>query len=147
MVTVSAIGYGDKVPRTQPGRLFAYAWIVIGIVLFATLTGEISASLIAQSGTDTTSTLQYTDFKDVKICSYLAGHWLHQQNTHDEENVKNCMQQLEAGLVDAVFYDLAILQDVARCRPVRSTSTRARWKITRWRWHSRAQGSAGRTSR
>ena len=114
MVTVSAIGYGDKVPRTQPGRLFAYAWIVIVIVLFATLTGEISASLITQEAAATQRPTQYSDFKGVKICSYPMYTEMHlvgyEQDTHDEENLKNCMQRLKEGQCDAVYYDLSILQ-------------------------------------
>jgi polar amino acid transport system substrate-binding protein len=114
VVTVSTIGYGDTVPRTRPGRLFAYCWILVGIVLFATLTGEISASLITQEAAATQRPAQYSDFKGVKICSYPMYTEMHlvgyEQDTHNEENLKNCMQRLKEGQCDAVYYDLSILQ-------------------------------------
>lgn len=49
-VTVSTVGYGDLVPVTVAGRIFAIILILLGIGLFALLTAQISAVLIGQVG-------------------------------------------------------------------------------------------------
>ncbi len=45
MVTISTVGYGDKTPKTNAGRLIALVLIVFGYVAFAWFTATISASI------------------------------------------------------------------------------------------------------
>lgn len=59
-VTMSTVGYGDVVPHTGAGRLFASLLILLGVVLLSLLTANMSAFLIgsdtkdsAQAGNDT----------------------------------------------------------------------------------------------
>ncbi|GJM11054.1 MAG: potassium channel protein [Lysobacteraceae bacterium] len=47
-VTVTTVGYGDVVPMTEMGRLFAGFVMLIGIAMVAILTAAISAHLIGQ---------------------------------------------------------------------------------------------------
>lgn len=47
-VTVTTVGYGDVVPVTEMGRLFAGFVMLIGIAMVAILTAAISAHLIGQ---------------------------------------------------------------------------------------------------
>ncbi len=49
-VTVSTVGYGDFVPISTTGRVFAILLILLGIGLFALLTAQISAALIGSVG-------------------------------------------------------------------------------------------------
>jgi len=49
-VTVSTVGYGDLVPVSTTGRIFAIFLILLGMGLFALLTAQISAALIGQVG-------------------------------------------------------------------------------------------------
>ena len=44
IVTATTVGYGDRVPRTVPGRLVAIAWMLSGIVVFAYVTATLAAS-------------------------------------------------------------------------------------------------------
>jgi len=46
LVTVSTVGYGDVVPASEGGRLFATLLILMGIVTLSILTANISAYLI-----------------------------------------------------------------------------------------------------
>lgn len=45
VVTMSTVGYGDKVARRVSGRAFALLWIVFGTLLFAAFTASIASSL------------------------------------------------------------------------------------------------------
>lgn len=38
-ISMSTVGYGDKTPKSFPGRLFAVVWIIIGITITSMLTG------------------------------------------------------------------------------------------------------------
>jgi ABC-type amino acid transport substrate-binding protein len=45
MVTMTTVGYGDKVPRTPGGRIVALIWMFSSIFLVASFTAAITASL------------------------------------------------------------------------------------------------------
>lgn len=44
-VTVATVGYGDQVPRTRGGRVFAISWMLFGLVAVGFLSGSISSTL------------------------------------------------------------------------------------------------------
>lgn len=45
VVTMSTVGYGDKVARGTRGRVFALLWIALGTLVFASFTATIASSL------------------------------------------------------------------------------------------------------
>ena len=45
VVTMSTVGYGDKVARGALGRVFALIWIALGTLVFASFTASIASSL------------------------------------------------------------------------------------------------------
>lgn len=45
VVTMSTVGYGDKVARGTKGRLLALVWIALGTLVFASFTAAIASSL------------------------------------------------------------------------------------------------------
>ena len=45
VVTMSTVGYGDKVARGGMGRVFALVWIALGTLVFASFTASIASSL------------------------------------------------------------------------------------------------------
>jgi len=49
LVSITTVGYGDVVPVSGPGKLFASLLIVLGIVVFSVLTATISAYLIRRN--------------------------------------------------------------------------------------------------
>jgi len=44
-VTMTTVGYGDKVPVTAPERLFAMFWLFAGVILSSSITAHITSSL------------------------------------------------------------------------------------------------------
>lgn len=59
MVTISTVGYGDKFPVTNPGRIVGTVIIVVGVGIFGTFTGYIANFFLgprrASSGADAPS--------------------------------------------------------------------------------------------
>ncbi len=51
LVTVSTVGYGDKVPMTHAGRTFAVAWIIFGYIGFATFTAVVASTVTVRQMT------------------------------------------------------------------------------------------------
>ncbi|XP_048580690.1 phosphatidylinositol phosphatase PTPRQ [Nematostella vectensis] len=46
-VTMTTVGYGDRVPLSNAGRLIAFWWTLIGLVMVSIFTGVITSSLTA----------------------------------------------------------------------------------------------------
>lgn len=46
-VTMTTVGYGDRSPKSVPGRLFCFFWIITGITLIAIFTALVTATVTA----------------------------------------------------------------------------------------------------
>jgi voltage-gated potassium channel len=52
LVTMSTVGYGDRFPVTDLGRLFGALTIVVGVGVFGTLTGFLANTFLSPGGGD-----------------------------------------------------------------------------------------------
>jgi voltage-gated potassium channel len=50
--TVSTVGYGDKFPVSNPGRVIATGLMFIGVALFSILTATLASNFAARANTD-----------------------------------------------------------------------------------------------
>jgi ABC-type amino acid transport substrate-binding protein len=48
-VTMTTVGYGDKAPRSIPGRFVSLIWMFASIIVISTFTGTIASSITAAS--------------------------------------------------------------------------------------------------
>ena len=46
-ITMTTVGYGDKVPKSTLARLFSVIWIIIGITIFSLLTAMLTTEIHA----------------------------------------------------------------------------------------------------
>ena len=44
-MSMTTVGYGDKIPQSIAARLFAIAWILVGITSFSILTAMLAAKI------------------------------------------------------------------------------------------------------
>ncbi|XP_067032765.1 uncharacterized protein [Acropora muricata] len=57
LVTMTSVGYGDRVPRTIHGRIFSVIWMLIGVCLIAIFTAAVTSAITVSSvGTDCRNT-------------------------------------------------------------------------------------------
>ena len=118
-VTVTSVGYGDKVPISVLGRAIAFAWMVIGMVIAAYLTGIISSGLTSDAVTQVVRELSGSlkEFQAKKVCStgfytrgYLKSSTVVPYPPEGANTMNACMDLLAAGKVDAVLYDKPMIE-------------------------------------
>jgi voltage-gated potassium channel len=61
LVTMSTVGYGDRYPVTNLGRIIGSVIIIVGVGLFGTLTGFLANSFLAPRGTKSTEDSTQTE--------------------------------------------------------------------------------------
>jgi hypothetical protein len=101
-VTLTTVGYGDKVPRTGPGRLLATLWLFLGIFLLAAFTGHISSTLTLQHLSSPIQSPQ--DLPKYRIAAviqsggadYLLRHHIRSKLVPDEAAALDAVQRGEA---------------------------------------------------
>jgi len=113
VVTMTAVGYGDKVPKTLGGRLFSIIWMFIGIILISTFIATITSVL-------TVSQLEFSikgpeDLNSNRIgtIKYTTSEIYMQSNRIvyiAYDSVEEGLEALNNGKINALVYDAPLLQ-------------------------------------
>ena len=108
--SATTVGYGDYVPVTPLGRCVASIHLLGGVIFFAYLSGEITATLVRVD----ILMDSFSSFRSSKICttpfylqSLLAPNGIHQVELIGD--MDQCFAALKAGIVDCIFYDEKIM--------------------------------------
>lgn len=113
VVTLTTVGYGDKVPRTVGARLAAMVWMVISMFLVAYFTASVTTTLTLQGLSsrinsvndlpgNTVGTVRGTTSAD-----FLANRRI---RTRHFDTIDAAYIALDAGSLDAIVYDAPVLQ-------------------------------------
>ena len=116
VVTVTTVGYGDKTPRGNLGRLFGLIWILAGYFVFAYFTASVTTTVALKELRGAISGPQDLFGKKVAtVAKSPAADYLSAQGltTVKLENIEKACHFLETGRVDAVVYDAPVLQHYA----------------------------------
>jgi|RhiMetdeSRZDD1v2_1073273.scaffolds.fasta_scaffold24724_2 polar amino acid transport system substrate-binding protein len=111
-VTTFGVGYGDKVPMTFWGRCIALIWMLISVMLLASLTAHVAAQLaVAEFGRiQGPANLRNTIVGGVSASA--ATEWLRDQQIPHRlyATPRAALEALRNGQVDSVVYGKATLQ-------------------------------------
>ncbi len=113
IVTMSTVGYGDKVARGRWGRGFALVWIALGTLIFAAFTAALASSLAVSELRGEINGPDDLHGKRVATPENSAGHTY--LNTHGigpiaTANLEQTYDLLAKGEVDAVVFDAPVLR-------------------------------------
>ena len=112
-VTLTTVGYGDKVPRTLGGRLIGLIWMFAGLFIIAGFTAAVTSALTLTelrsqiSGPSDLSRVKVATVEGSTSADYLRSRHIMFAKHVD---VDSALQSLADGECDAVVYDAPILK-------------------------------------
>ena len=112
-VTMTTVGYGDKVPRTLGGRLIGIIWMFAGLFIIAGFTATVTSTLtLTELQSRISGPADLSRAKVATVAGSTSEGYLRSGNIMFAEhaNVASALASLVAGECDAVVYDAPILK-------------------------------------
>jgi len=113
MVTMTTVGYGDKVPKSFWGRGVAFVWMIISIVIVACFTAAITTSLTVSElkgkvhGLRDLYTVRVGAPAQTEVSEYLSEHAI---AIREFKNIREGLQAVDNGEIDAFVANEAVLK-------------------------------------
>jgi ABC-type amino acid transport substrate-binding protein len=120
-VTMTTVGYGDKVPMTAWGRAIGMVWMFTGLIAISTFTAAITAALTVN---ELDSSID--GIGDLRLKRVLVLHGSTSESLLADEGIRHrtvgtvgeALEQLAGGQADAVVHDAPILRhEIAKAFP------------------------------
>jgi len=112
-VTMTTVGYGDKAPRTLPGRLVALVWMFGSILIISAFTGAIASSLTTariDTGVRGPEDLRRASVGALADAASVAALRDRGVVARQYDSVEAGLEAVAAGELDAFVHDRPILQ-------------------------------------
>lgn len=113
-VTVTTVGYGDKVPKKFFGRFFGLMWMFSGYFVFAYFTASIASTFTVQELQGTINGPEDLPGKRIAtVTNSAAAEYLNLQTNllfRDYSTQEDTLNALKNNEVDAIVYDAPVLQ-------------------------------------
>ena len=113
VVTMSTVGYGDKVARGTKGRVLALVWIALGTLVFASFTAAIASSLaVTELRSEISGPSDLAGRRVATVTNSAGEAYLPSIGVGPVlvDNVEDAYPLLSGGDVDAVVFDAPVLQ-------------------------------------
>ena len=113
VVTMSTVGYGDKVARGTKGRVLALVWIALGTLVFASFTAAIASSLaVTELRSEISGPSDLTGRRVATVANSAGETYLPSIGVGPVlvDDVEDAYPLLSGGDVDAVVFDAPVLQ-------------------------------------
>ncbi len=108
LVTMTTVGYGDKVPRTSTGRFLTVIWMLVGILMFSSLTAFLTSAFESKG-----EGIENISNKRIAIVQGTTGE-IFARNRGAKilatKNLEEAIEALKAEKVDGVVFDGPALQ-------------------------------------
>lgn len=108
-VTMTTVGYGDKVPISNSGRFVAFIWMLCSIIIISIFTASITSNLTVYKLSNSDSSLdQYKQnvvgtVKSSATESFMRRNFFRNIKTYPD--LENGLESLQLGNVDLFMYD------------------------------------------
>ena len=112
-VTLTTVGYGDKVPKSLGGRLIALVWMFAGLFIIAGFTAAVTSALtLTELRSKVSGPADLSRIKVATIDGSTAADYLSSRHIifAKHSDVDSAMDSLIANDCDAVVYDAPILR-------------------------------------
>lgn len=114
LVTMTTVGYGDRVPVTAPGRAVTGVWMLVSLVVVSSLTAFLATTLTI-SGLDSGAIAHAQDLDGRKVAvvdgtTSVPFARRFGAELVREEDLQSALQAVIDGQADAIVYDRPILQ-------------------------------------
>ena len=99
-VTMTTVGYGDKVPQTLVGRIIGFFWMFVGVAVSGIFIGLIAEALYDNSVYVLADVKSMSQLQDVQICTvpgFFVTFMSNHQLTYDpivEDTIASCWENL-----------------------------------------------------
>ena len=119
VVTMTTVGYGDKIPITPAGRAVAVIWMFASIIALSILTATIATALTVESlhplidGPEDLPSVDVGSVADSTAATYLTKQRVQHRDFAD---VDQGLQAVANGKIDALVYDSPLLRYSIRAR-------------------------------
>jgi ABC-type amino acid transport substrate-binding protein len=110
---MTTVGYGDKAPKTYPGRLLGLFWMFASIIMISSFTAAITSSLtVAEIGTVISGPEDLPKVRVVCVKNSTGEEYLKKKqiSCRGFSSAEDALQELVHGRADALVYDAPMLK-------------------------------------
>ncbi|MBN2824150.1 MAG: transporter substrate-binding domain-containing protein [Campylobacterales bacterium] len=119
-ITMTTVGYGDKVTKTKLGKVTTIIWVMVGYFLFAYFTASVTTASTVTKLQGSIRKLSDLEGKKVAVVkgSTSEAFMLHQNiYTLAADTLEDACELLENDRVEAIVYDAPSLQYIIKNKP------------------------------
>ena len=112
-VTMTTVGYGDKVPKSAGGRFIACIWMFSGLFIIASFTAAVTSALtVTQLKSRIAGPADLSRVRVATVAGSTSEQYLRSRHIISKKHpdVRSALVALQAGQIDAVVYDSPILR-------------------------------------
>jgi ABC-type amino acid transport substrate-binding protein len=112
-VTMTTVGYGDKVPSSKAGKILGIVWIFISIIFFSLFTAHASSQLSKWEATSNINTADDLRNANVVAVAKSSGeeYLLRERIPYTtEQNIEDAIHKVLNGEADAVVSNVPVLK-------------------------------------